>query len=318
MAFDAAVQITLYPIIEPYQVERISAGPHSLYLEQSGNPRGFPVLFLHGGPGSQSRPQHRQFFDPLFYRIILFDQRGCGRSTPAGSTEDNTTWHLVADMEQIRRHLQLDRWLLFGGSWGSTLALAYAQTYRQHVAGMILRGIFLATQAELEWYLGGLGNFVPEAWLDLTEGRSDGVAARYHSLVNQADQAIAIQAAQRWVGYEDAVMALGSGAKPQAVPGDPAATLRRAQVQLHYLANGCFLREGELLDGCAAIGAQPAIIVQGRLDMVCPPATALHLARRLGGADLRLIENAGHAASQPALASALRIAADDMRERVAR
>jgi proline iminopeptidase len=293
-------------------------GAHAVCVEQSGNPAGFPVVFLHGGPGSQTRPQHRQFFDPDFYRVILFDQRGCGRSTPAGCTEDNTTWHLVADMELLRQRLGLEKWLLFGGSWGSTLALAYAQTCPQRVAGMVLRGVFLATGAELDWYLDGLGRFVPEAWHELTGGSSHGVVARYHALVNHVDQTVATQAAQRWVGYEDAAMALGSGARPQAVAGDPAATLRRAKVQLHYLANGCFLTEGQLLDGCAGIGAAPAIIVQGRMDMLCPPATAATVAGRLAGAELRMIETAGHSASQPALARALRTAADDMRERVKR
>jgi proline iminopeptidase len=318
VAFDAVEPTAVYPGIEPYRVDFLPSGRHSLYTEQSGNPEGFPVLFLHGGPGSQTRPQHRQFFDPSFYRIILFDQRGCGRSTPAGSTEDNTTWHLVADMESMRRHLNVDRWLLFGGSWGSTLALAYAQTYPERVAGLILRGVFLASRAELLWYLEGLGGFLPEAWQALTGGRSEGVTARYHSLVNHPDQTTAIQAAQRWIGYEEAAMALGSGAKPQGASGDPAAALCRARVQLHYLANACFLREGELLDRCAAIASVPAIIVQGRLDMVCPPATAVGLAQRLDGAELRLVENAGHAATQPALAGALRRAADDMRQRVAR
>ncbi len=276
------------------------------------------MLFLHGGPGSHTRPHHRQFFDPKFYRIILFDQRGCGRSTPMGSTEDNTTWHLLADMERLRRELEVERWLLFGGSWGSTLALAYAQTHPQRVAGLILRGVFLATRTELRWYLDGLGGFVPEAWQELTGGSSSDIAARYHALVNHPDQTIAIQAAQRWVGYEDAVMALGSGVMPRTVPGDPASTLSRARVQLHYLANNCFLREGELLEGCARLASVPAIVVQGRQDMVCPPATAVRVAHRLPGAELRLIEAAGHSASQPVLAAALRIAADDMRERIQR
>lgn len=318
MAFDAAEASAVYPSIEPYRVDRVLAGPHSLYVEQSGNPEGLPALFLHGGPGSQTRPQHRQFFDPRCYRIILFDQRGCGRSTPAGSVEENTTWHLVADIERIRRRLEIDKWLLLGGSWGSTLALAYAQTYPARVAGLILRGVFLATRAELEWYLDGLGHFVPEAWQALTGGSSEGVTARYHSLVNHPDQAVAIQAAQRWVGYEEAAMALGSGMKPQTTVADPAAALCRARVQLHYLANGCFIRERELLERCDTIASVPAIIVQGRLDMICPPATAVGLAQRLGGAELRLIENAGHSATQPALAGALRAAADDMRERARR
>lgn len=316
MAFDAAGQPALYPSIEPYRVERISAGPYSLYVEQCGHPQGFPALFLHGGPGSQIRPQHRQYFDPGFYRAVLFDQRGCGRSSPAGSTEENTTWHLVADIESMRRHFAVDRWLLFGGSWGSTLALAYAQAYPRHVAGLVLRGVFLATRGELEWYLQGLGSFVPEAWRELTGGGSEGVIARYHSLVNHSDRTIAIQAAQRWVGYEDAVMALGSGAKPQAVGVDPQAALRRAQVQLHYLANGCFLREGELLEGSSRLSPVPTIIVQGRMDMVCPPAAAVSLAQRLRAAELRIIENAGHSATESVLAGALRVAVDDMKGQI--
>jgi proline iminopeptidase len=315
VAFDAAAQPALYPSIEPYRVERIPAGPHSLYVEECGNRQGVPALFLHGGPGSQIRPLHRQYFDPGFYRSVLFDQRGCGRSAPAGSTDENTTWHLVADIEGMRRHLAVDRWLLVGGSWGSTLALAYAQSYPRHVAGLVLRGVFLATRDELEWYLHALGSFVPEAWRELTGGSSEGVIARYHSLVNHPDRTIASEAAQRWVGYEDAVMALGTGARPQGGV-DPEAALRRAQVQLHYLVHGCFLREGELLEGCSRLSRVPAIIVQGRLDMVCPPAAAVSLHARLDAAELRIIENAGHSAAEPVLAGALRVAVDDMRERV--
>jgi proline iminopeptidase len=309
----------LYPAIDPFRVERVPAGAvHSLYVELSGNQNGFPVLFLHGGPGSQTRPQHRQFFDPGYYRIILFDQRGCGKSSPSGCTEENTTWHLVADMEALRRHLGLERWLLFGGSWGATLALAYAQSHPARVAGLILRGVFLATRAELEWYVNGLRTFAPEAWAELTGGVGDGVVARYHSLVNQADEKLSHGAAARWVGFEDSVMLLGSGSAPKGVASESSAVRDRARVQLHYLQNGCFLREGQLLDGMFQLSKIPTIIVQGRLDMVCPPEAASKLAQHHGGAELRMVENAGHSSSHPVLAAALRVAADDMRARLSR
>lgn len=285
---------------------------HAIHVEQSGRADGFPALFLHGGPGSQSRPQHRAYFDPDFYRIVLFDQRGCGRSTPLGLIDQNTTAHLVSDIERLRRELGVERWLLFGGSWGSTLALAYAVTYPERVAAMVLRGIFLATRAELDWYLYGLRCFVPEAWDKLAQGTSGDLLARYHADVNHPQRHIALAAAERWVGYEDSVMAIG--AKSQGANGvaDKDVLLARARVQLHYLISGCFLREGELLDR-ASVASAPAIIVQGRTDMVCPPNTAYALARRLPSAQLRIVEAAGHSAAEPVLAGRLRSATDEMR-----
>jgi proline iminopeptidase len=308
----------LYPPIEPFQTGGLAVdSTHSIYYEQSGNPSGFPVLFLHGGPGSQVRPQHRQFFDPAFYRIVLFDQRGCGRSTPRGGIVHNTTWHLVADIEGLRRQLGVERWLLFGGSWGSALALAYAQSHPRRVAGLILRGVFLASASELDWYVNGLRDFLPSAWRDLTGGRSEGVVARYHAAVNHPDLATAEQAARIWVGYEEAAMQLGSGATPVAsAAGEVAALLDRARVQLHYLANECFLRRDELLQTAWKVATVPCIIVQGRLDMICPPVTASDLAERLPHAELRMVESGGHSGSQPIMAAALRTAADDMRERL--
>jgi proline iminopeptidase len=313
----------LYPPLEPFGAQSLPVSPvHRLYVEQSGNATGFPVLFLHGGPGSQTRPEHRCYFDPSFYHVVLFDQRGCGRSNPFGSTQQNTTWHLVEDMETIRCKLGVDKWLLFGGSWGSTLALAYAMTHPERVAGMILRGVFLASRAELEWYLNGLRSFIPAAWQRLTTGVGNDIVQRYHSEVYHADSAVAIAAARRWVEYENSVMAIGGPVAPgaAALPGtgvDERALLARARVQLHYLAAGCFLREGELMQAASAVTA-PTIIVQGRTDMVCPPVTAYELSARLPAARLRIIEQAGHAASGRRLAHALRIATDDMREEVAR
>ena len=312
----------LYPPLEPFSTQSVSVSPaHSLYVEQSGTATGFPVLFLHGGPGSQTRPEHRRYFDPDFYHVVLFDQRGCGRSTPVGSTEQNTTWHLVEDMEAIRCKLDVDKWLLFGGSWGSTLALAYVMTHPGRVAGMILRGVFLASRAELDWYINGLRSFVPAAWERLTNGVGEDIIERYHGEVNHADPAVAVAAARGWVEYENSVMAIGGPAAPGASAAagagvDERALLARARVQLHYLAAGCFLREGELMQAASAIPV-PTIIVQGRTDMVCPPVTAYQLSARLPAARLRIIEQAGHAASGPRLAPALRVAADDMRQQLA-
>lgn len=312
----------LYPPLEPFSAQQLSVSPlHSLYVEQSGTVSGYPVLFLHGGPGSQTRPEHRRYFDPRFYHIVLFDQRGCGRSTPAGSTEQNTTWHLVEDMETIRCKLGVDKWLLFGGSWGSTLALAYAVTHPGRVAGMILRGVFLASHGELEWYVNGLRRFIPAAWQRLTDGATEDIIRRYQAELNHADPAVAVAAARRWVEYENSVMAIGGPAAPDASAAaagvNDQALLARARVQIHYLAADCFFREGELMQAASAVSA-PTIIVQGRNDMVCPPVTAHELSARLPSAQLRIIEQAGHAAQGPRLAHALRVAADDMRAQLAR
>ena len=276
-----------------------------------------PVLFLHGGPGSQIRADHRRYFDPGFFRAVLFDQRGCGRSTPAGCVEENTTWHLVADIEAIRRALGITKWVLFGGSWGSTLALAYAITYPQQVAGMVLRGVFLASHAELDWYVHGLRRFVPAAWERLENGLGHEIVQSYLRDVSQTDPAQALAAARRWAEYEVSVMAIGDASVSTGGAVDEAALLARVRIQLHYLAADCFLRNDQLLRGAGSVTA-PTIIVQGRMDMVCPPVIAYELNARLPDSQLRIIEQAGHAALAPRLASALRDAADDMRDLVAR
>lgn len=308
----------LYPPIEPFSEQLLPVSrSHQIYLEQSGNPKGIPALFLHGGPGSQTRAEHRRYFDPGFYRAVLFDQRGCGRSVPSGSTEENTTWHLVADMEAIRRELGLSKWVLFGGSWGSTLALAYAITYPQYVAGMILRGVFLASRAELDWYVNGLRRFIPAAWERFENGLGGDIVQCYQRDLTQADPTYALAAARRWVDYEQHVMAIG---EPSVVSGsavDEQALLARARIQLHYLAADCFFREDQLLRAASAVAA-PTIIVQGRMDMVCPPVTAHELNARLPNSRLRIIEQAGHAALAPRMAGELRRAADEMRELVTR
>jgi proline iminopeptidase len=304
---------TLYPPLEPFAEQQLPVGGgHALHVEQCGNPAGFPVIFLHGGPGSQVRPVHRRFFDPRFYRVVLFDQRGCGRSTPRGSTEENTTARLVEDIEFLRLHLGLENALLFGGSWGATLALAYAAAHPRRVAAMVLRGVFLGSPEEVDWYLGGLGKLVPQARQRLAQDAGPDLLRHYHGLVSRNDAA----AAERWVAYEDAVMRLDAG-EPAAAGGgalDPAAVLARARIQLHYLAHGCFLRPGELLAGLEGLGESRVLIVQGGRDLVCPPRAAIELAGRLPRAELRLIEDGGHSATGPEMAAALRRAADDLRE----
>jgi len=292
---------TLYPALEPFAQQQLPVGGgHVIHFEQCGNPGGFPAIFLHGGPGSHTQPLHRRFFDPQFYRIVLPDQRGCGRSVPLGCTEENTTRHLVEDIEALRERLGLERVMLFGGSWGATLALAYAAAHPQRVAAMVLRGVFLGTRAEVDRYLGGLG-----------EGGD--VLARYHQLVNQQDEAAARAAALRWVGYEEAVMRVDSGESAAGGAQDPAAALARARVQLHYLVHDCFLEPGELVSSLPRLGETQVLIVQGERDQVCPPRAALELAGRLPRAELRLIERGGHSATEPAMARALRGAADDLR-----
>ena len=303
---------TLYPPLEPFAEQQFPVGGgHALYVEQCGNPVGFPVFFLHGGPGSQARPVHRRFFDPAFYRVVLFDQRGCGRSVPRGRIEENTTTHLVRDIEALREHLRLERLVLFGGSWGATLALAYAAAHPGRIAAMVLRGVFLGSREEVDWYLGGLRESMPHARQALGEGTSSKLLGHFHSRVSEND----IAAAQRWVAYENALMSLDAGnAATASEPEDPAIVLARARVQLHYLAHDCFLRPGELLAGLEPFGVTPVLIVQGVRDRVCPPRAALELAERLPGAELRLVENGGHSATAPEMAAALRRATDDLRE----
>ncbi|MEI7968001.1 MAG: prolyl aminopeptidase [Betaproteobacteria bacterium] len=306
----------LYPPIEPYHSGSLEVSEgHRVYYEQSGHPSGMPVLFLHGGPGSATKPDHRRYFDPAFYRIVLFDQRGCGRSTPLGERSGNTTAHLVDDIEQLRRAAGIGRWLLFGGSWGSTLALAYAQAHPDRVRRLILRGIFTASRRELDWYFVGLRQFIPEAWEALHEVAPGAhwpvLVARYHELLNHAESAVALAAATRWNAYESAIMNIGEG--PAAAGQADAAALARARVQVHYLVHGCFLADGQLLANVARIAHLPVTILHGRRDFVCPPVMAFELARHWPGADLRFVEAAGHASSHPALERELVVAADAAR-----
>lgn len=310
----------LFPPIDPFDTGMLDVGAdHRLYYEQVGSPAGTPVVLLHGGPGSACNPGHRRFFDPAFYRVVLFDQRGGGRSEPLGEIASNTTQDLVADIERLRERLGIGRWLVFGGSWGATLALAYAQAHPACVTGLVLRGVFLGTARETEWYLCGLRRFLPESWAAFTAaaGTSDiqGLLDAYYRRLAKGDELEARAAARAWTAWESAVMALGEESSASA--GTDETLLARARVQTHYLAHACFLAERPLLDGMALIEGIPGIIVQGRLDLVCPPESAQAVASRWPGAQLRMVENAGHLASNPRIAGALVTALADFKERLA-
>ena len=307
--------LELHPSVEPYHCGYARVGDgHEVYFEECGNARGIPVVFLHGGPGSSCNPQHRRFFDAAAYRIVLFDQRGCGRSRPQGSTTHNTTADLVADMERLRVQLGIEHWLLFGGSWGCTLALAYALRHPERVLGMVLRGVFLASAQELDWYLMGLQGFLPEAWDRFAAPVADPTPAcilqHYHRGI--AEETTAPQAARDWNDYESAAMAVGETAGATgAINGSVA--IARVRVQLHYLAHGCFLDE-PLLNAVRGLDL-PAVIVQGRRDLLCPPLTAHRLHLALPGSELRIAEEAGHSAMNPAMISALVLATGDMQKK---
>lgn len=299
----------LYPEIEPYQHGWFkTSGIHQIYYEQCGNPDGTPVVFLHGGPGSGCNPGQRRFFDPAHYRIILLDQRGCGRSKPLGSIEDNSTDRLVSDIDGLRNLLAIERWLVFGGSWGSTLALAYAIAHPGNVTGLILRGIFLSRPTELSWFLRDVRHFYPEAWerlasfLDAAE--QGNILEAYAKRVFSEHDDINIPAAIQWNAYEGGMMSLHSsnGSGP-AVTNE--VQLARARVQIHYILNECFIGHRHILSEVSALAHIPATIVQGRYDMVCPPLTAWQLQQSMPHAQLHMIPDAGHSAMEPGTTSAL-------------
>lgn len=301
--------LTLYPESQPYSQALIPVSSlHSLYVEQCGNPSGVPVIFLHGGPGSGCNPAQRRFFDPDHYRIILFDQRGCGRSQPAGETSENTTQDLVADIEAIRSYLQIERWHVFGGSWGSTLALAYANSHPTPVISLTLRGIFLSRQHEIHWFLGQVALFFPEAWQTLLapvpDSHRENVLDYYASLVFRADTSISIPAAIRWNAFEASIMSLLP--KNESADVNGVVELARARVQIHYIQHLCFVDGDQMLQTAASQLANiPTTIVQGRYDMVCPPQTAWELAQRLPHAKLVMVQDAGHSAMESGTCAAL-------------
>lgn len=307
----------LYPEIEPFDQGYLQVSPlHSIYYEQCGNPAGKPALFLHGGPGGGCDSRSRRFHDPAAYRIVLFDQRGCGRSRPLGELRDNTTWHLVADIERLRVHLGIERWQVFGGSWGSTLALAYAETHPERVSELILRGIFLLRRSELEWfYQHGASEIFPDAWEEFLRPippveRGDLISA-YHRRLTGEDAAVRLAAARAWSVWE----ATTSFLRPDPEHIEAAAredfALSFARIECHYFVHGGFFDEdGQLLRDIGRIRHIPAVIVQGRYDIVCPMRSAYDLARAWPEAQLLVIPDAGHSAFEPGIVDALVRATD--------
>jgi proline iminopeptidase len=313
---------TLYPPIEPYRTGRLKVSPvHELYFEESGNPKGKPVVFVHGGPGAGTDGKQRRFFDPDAYRIVLFDQRGAGKSTPHASLEDNTTWHLVQDMEQLREHLGIDKWQVFGGSWGSTLALAYAQKHPERVTELVLRGIFLLRKQEIDWfYQRGADALFPDAWEPYVaaippEERHDFVRAYYKRLTSE-DAEVRKAAAKAWSIWEGCTSYLFVNPDTIARYGADEFADAFARIECHYFIHRGFMRtDAQLLEDVPRIRHIPAVIVQGRYDVVCPMESAWALHRAWPEADFRIIPDAGHSAYEPGNTSALIEATDRFRGR---
>ncbi|MDY6809579.1 MAG: prolyl aminopeptidase [Actinomycetota bacterium] len=320
-----------YPEIEPFDTGHLDVGDgQQIYWEVSGRPDGKPVVFVHGGPGGGTSPEHRRFFDPARYRIVLFDQRGCGRSRPhiadGADLSVNTTQHLIADMERLREHLQIERWQVFGGSWGSTLGLAYAQTHPDRVTELVLRGIFLLRRSEIDWYYnGGAAHIYPDLWesylAPIPESERDGdLVAAYHRLLTSADRAVAQSAASAWTGWEQATSYLlpkKSPDNPGMDAGDPRFDLAFAAIENHYFVHHGFLRDGQLLADIDRIAHVPGVIVQGRYDVVCPTRSAWDLHRAWPTATLHIVDDAGHASFEPGIKHHLITATDDFANRSA-
>jgi len=311
----------LYPPLVPNRTGRLVLdGVHTMYWEECGNPRGVPAVFLHGGPGGGTSPDHRRYFDPSFYRIALYDQRGAGQSTPLGELTDNTTDHLVADLERLRAHLATERWLVFGGSWGSTLALAYALAHPERVLGLVLRGIFLARDWEIRWFMLEMRNLFPEAWNAfagfLPEAERSDLLASYYRRLTNPDPAVHLPAAHAWSRYESSCSTLLPDRDLVAHFDEDAAALAIARIEAHYFVHGLFLRGDALLQGVARLRKIPCAIVQGRYDVVCPIRTADDLHRAWPEAEYAVVPDAGHSAREPGIARELVAATDRFRARL--
>jgi proline iminopeptidase len=310
----------LFPEIGPFETGYLPLSDgHVMYWEQIGNPRGRPVLFLHGGPGAGAGSVHRRFFDPGFWRIVIFDQRGAGRSRPLGGLEANTTAHLVDDIEALRWHLGVEQWLLFGGSWGSTLALAYAQAQPDRVAGCVLRGVFLGRPAEVDWFLHGVGAIFPDAHAafigHLEPAERGDVLGAYLRRLTHPDPEVHMAAARAWSVYEGSCSTLLPSPETVANFAQDRTALGLARIEAHYFAHDLFLPPGGLLGGMARIAHVPAEIVQGRYDMICPARTAFELAAAWPSARLTVVPDAGHSALEPGVRRALVAAVERFRER---
>jgi len=307
---------TLYPALEPYASGMLDVGDgHSIYYERVGTPGAKPAVFLHGGPGGGCSPDHRRLFDPARYDVMLFDQRGCGRSTPHAALDANTTWHLVADIERLRMLAGAESWLVFGGSWGSTLALAYAQTHADRVAELVLRGIYTCTQPELDWfYQFGVSQMFPDKWerfiaLIPQDERGDMLSA-YHRRLTGDDAALQVAAARAWSLYEGETITLLPDPRLTQQHDDGHYALAFARIETHYFVHGCWLEPGQLLRDADRLGGVPGTIVQGRYDMPCPAHYAWQLHKALPQMEFHLIEGAGHAYSEPAILDRLIEATD--------
>jgi proline iminopeptidase len=307
----------LYPEIEPYNQHKLEVSPlHHLYVEECGNPQGKPVVFVHGGPGGGARADDRRFFNPEQYRIVLFDQRGCGRSTPHASLEDNTTWDLVADMEKIRTHLNIETWQVFGGSWGSTLALSYAIKHPAQVSELVLRGIFMLRRKELLWfYQEGCSRLFPDVWQEFLKPiplveRADLISA-YHRRLTSQDETVRLEAARAWSIWEGSTSKLVPDSNFIEHFSDARFAAAFARIECHYFVHGGFFpSENWIIENVEAIRHIRGTIVQGRYDVVCPPESAFELAQAWPEADLQIVCSAGHNAQEPGIRSALVAATD--------
>ena len=312
----------LYPPIEPYESGRLDVGDgHYVHWELCGNPDGIPAVFLHGGPGGGCLPNHRRLFDPARYRVLLFDQRGCGRSLPRAELEANTTWHLVADIERLRMMIGVERWLVLGGSWGSTLALAYAEAHPDRVSALVLRGIFTLRTAEIDWYYrGGAGWLFPDKWeaflapLDEAE-RADPVAS-YRARLVHPDRAVRLEAARAWSIWEGETIHLLPAPETAAAFGEDEFALAFARIENHYFVHAGWMDEGQLIRDAGRLRDIPGVIVQGRYDAATPPRTAWDLHRAWPEAAFHMIEDAGHAYDEPGILDRLVEATDAFAERL--
>ena len=308
-----------YPPIEPYRSGMLPLDElHTMYWEESGNPGGVPVLLLHGGPGSGTSPMHRQFFDPDHYRIVLFDQRGAGKSTPLGEYRHNTTQLLVADIERLRELLGIARWLVFGGSWGSTLALAYGQSHPERCSGFVLRGIFLCTQPEIDWFLNGMRWFFPLAHerfvAPIPQAERGDLLAAYCKRLFSDDAAENIAAAQTWSRYESSCLHLLPNPQAEQEFDSPQVALSVGRLEAHYFRNAGFLAPDQLLKNLGLLHHLPALIVQGHYDVICPPVTAWRLHQAWPQARLEMVDDAGHSAFEPGIEAALLTATNQFRD----
>lgn len=308
----------LYPDIKPYAEHQLTVeAPHELYIEESGNPDGIPVVFLHGGPGGGCSPRDRRFFDPEVYRIVLYDQRGAGRSTPFAELEGNHTAALIDDLERIREFLQIDRWVVFGGSWGSTLGLLYGQAYPERCLGMILRGICLFRQQEFDWmYKDGANRVFPDAWAafegHIPESERDDLPAAYFRRLTGDNELARMSAAKVWSHWEAQLATLQPSHKVEDSFAEPHTAVPLAVLEAHYTLNRGFIEEGQILAAMESIAAIPAILVHGRYDMICPLENAYSLHRAWPGSQLQIIREAGHSTSEAAIVDALVQAGRDM------